>query len=146
MIIGISFLITIKKKMEPSSDCIIKGKNPSVQKLFQWKFSVIKNIIGFLFQILTSFHVKRINKLRIILAANSKSKYQILSLKIVTNISYILKVWKENKNLECGLNQKQRLLKNDTQGLLIGCVLQHQKNKSSCLSTGRPNIKKKCSF
>ena len=37
MIIGISFLITIKKKMEPSSDCIIKGKNPFCAKTFSAK-------------------------------------------------------------------------------------------------------------
>ena len=51
-----------------------------------------------------------------------------------------------NKNLERGSNQKKPLLKNDTQGLLIGCVLQHQKNKSSWVTTGRPNIKMNCSF
>ena len=50
------------------------------------------------------------------------------------------KGFKRNKNLECGLNQKKRLLKNDTPGLLISCVLQLQKNKSRWVTTGRPNI------
>ena len=77
----------------------------------------------------------------IIRTFNQNIKYQVYK-------SYIThsKGLKRNKNLERGLNQKRRLLKNDTQGLLIGCVLQHQKNKSSWVTTGRPNIKRNCSF